>query len=71
MSKASPCRRNKLKYDIMHSNISDTDKVIFFTMCYKFVDGEQLLEFLEKQPTIEQVKEYVEDKLRGNRIKRG
>ncbi len=70
MSKANYSRRRKLRYNILTCDLSPSDKMTCYSMLYKYIDGEQLLEFLEKNPTLEQVKEYIESKLKENRIKR-
>ena len=70
MSVAGNSKRNKLSYNIGHSNLSDSDKLIFYAMRLKYIDGEQLLEFLEKKPTIDQVADWVEERLRENRVRK-
>lgn len=71
MSKANNSRRNKLLNNVFHSNLSATDKMTFYAMSYKYVDGEQLLDYIQRQnPTQAQIVDYVEDKLRGNRVKK-
>lgn len=70
MSKAGNCKRNKLLYNIWHSDLSGADKMIYYAMHLKFVDGEQLLEFLDTDPSKEQIVAYIEEKLRENRIKK-
>lgn len=70
MGKANYSRRKKLQINILRSDLSASDKLTCYAMLFKYVDGEQLLEYLEKSPTIEQVREYVEQKLEENRVKR-
>lgn len=71
MSKANNSRRKKLLSNIFHSNLSATDKMTFYAMSYKYVDGEQLLEYIQTQnPTKEQIVDYIEEKLRENRVKK-
>lgn len=70
MSKANFSKRSKLLVNIFHSDLSGSDKMIFYAMHLKYIDGEQLLEFLEMNPTIEQIRDYIEEKLRENRIKK-
>ena len=71
MSKANNSRRKKLIFNIFHSDLSAADKMTYFAMHLKYVDGEQLLEYIQKQnPTQEQIIEYIEEKLRENRVKR-
>lgn len=70
MSQCNNSKRSKLLVNVFRSNLSPSDKTIFYAMRLKYVDGEQLLEFLEQSPSLEQIKEYVEEKLRENRIKK-
>lgn len=70
MSKANNSKRKKLLTNVFHSDLSPTDKMIFYAMHLKYIDGEQLLEFLEMNPPIDHVKDYVEEKLRENRVKK-
>lgn len=71
MSKANNSRRSKLLNNVFHSNLSATDKMTYYAMAYKYVDGEQLLDFIQKQnPTQMQIVDYVEEKLRENRVKK-
>lgn len=71
MSKANNSRRKKLLYNIFHSNLSAADKMTFYAMAYKYIDGEQLLDFIQKQnPTQMQTVDYIEEKLRENRVRR-
>lgn len=71
MSKANNSRRKKLLYNIFHSNLSAADKMTFYAMAYKYIDGEQLLDFIQKQnPTQIQTVDYIEEKLRENRVRR-
>lgn len=70
MSKANYSKRKKLQFNILRSNLSSSDKVTCYAMLFKYVDGEQLLEYLETSPSIEQVREYVEQKLEENRVQR-
>lgn len=71
MSKANYSKRNKLVCNLMYNpTISGSDKVILWAMHLKYIDGEQLLEYIQTQsPTAEQIQEYVEQKLRENRKK--
>lgn len=72
MSKANNSKRKKLLYNIFHSDLSAADKMTFYAMAYKYIDGEQLLDFIQKQnPTQMQTVDYIEEKLRENRIKHG
>lgn len=68
MSLANFSRRKKLLYNIMQSGLSNTDKMIYYSLHHKYIDGEQLLEFLETNPSSDAIVEYVESKLRENRI---
>ena len=69
MSKANNSRRKKLIYNVLNSNLSAADKMTCYAMAYKYVDGEQLLEYIQTQsPTKEQIVEYIEEKLRENRV---
>ena len=52
----------------MQSGLSNTDKMIYYALHHKYIDGEQLLEFLETNPSSDAIVEYVESKLRENRI---
>ena len=70
MSKANYSRRKKLRYNILTCDLSPSDKMTCYAMLYKYVDGEQLLEFLEKKPTLEQITNYIESKLKENRVKK-
>lgn len=70
MGKANYSRRKKLQINILRSDLSASDKLTCYAMLFKYVDGEQLLEYLESSPTLEQVREYVEQKLEENRVKR-
>lgn len=70
MSKANNSKRKKLLTNVFHSSLSPADKMIYYAMHLKYVDGEQLLEYLESKPTLEQITEYVEEKLRENRVKK-
>lgn len=71
MSKANNSRRKKLMYNIFHSDLSAADKMTFYAMAYKYIDGEQLLEYIQTQtPTKDQIADYIEEKLRENRVKR-
>ena len=71
MSKADNSRRKKLMYNIFHSDLSAADKMTFYAMAYKYIDGEQLLEYIQTQnPTKDQIADYIEEKLRENRVKR-
>lgn len=71
MSKANNSRRKKLLTNIFHSNLSAADKMTFYAMSYKYIDGEQLLEYIQTQkPTKDQIADYIEEKLRENRVKR-
>ena len=72
MSKANFSRRKKLLYNIFHSDLSGSDKVIYYAMFLKYIDGEQLLEYITKNnPTNEQLIEYIEERLNENRVKHG
>lgn len=68
MSLANFSRRKKLLYNIMQSGLSNTDKMIYYALHHKYIDGEQFLEFLETNPSHDAIVEYVESKLRENRI---
>lgn len=68
MSKANFSKRSKLLVNVFRSNLSGSDKLIFYAMALKYIDGEQLLMYLEKNPTIDQVKEYIESHLRENMV---
>lgn len=68
MSNANFSKRKKLLYNLMRSNLSGTDKMIYYALHHKYIDGEQLLEFLETSPSLDAIAEYVESKLRENRI---
>ena len=71
MSKANNSRRKKLIINIFHSDLSAADKMTFYAMSYKYVDGEQLLEFIQTQnPTQMQIVDYVEEKLKENRVQK-
>lgn len=71
MSKANNSKRKKLMYNIFHSNLSAADKMTFYAMSYKYIDGEQLLDFIQTQnPTQMQTVDYIEEKLRENRVKK-
>ena len=70
MSKANYSRRSKLLFNIFHSNLSGSDKMVFYAMSLKYIDGEQLLEYLEQNPSVQQIREYVEMHLRENRVKK-
>ena len=71
MSKCNYSKRKKLLINIFKSDLSSTDKITFYAMAYKYVDGEQLLDYIQTQaPTREQIVDYVEEKLRENRVKR-
>ncbi len=71
MSKANNSKRKKLMYNIFHSDLSAADKMTFYAMSYKYIDGEQLLDFIQKQnPTQMQTVDYIEEKLRENRVKK-
>ena len=71
MSKANNSRRKKLLINIFHSDLSAADKMTFYAMSYKYVDGEQLLEFIQTQnPTQMQIVDYVEEKLKENRVQK-
>ena len=70
MSKAGNSKRNKLLSNVFHSNLSGSDKLIFYAMHLKYIDGEQLLEFLEMNPPIDHIRDYIEEKLRENRVKK-
>lgn len=71
MSKANFSKRSKLLFNIFRSDLSSTDKMTFYAMHYKYIDGEQLLDYIQNQsPSKEQIAEYVEEKLKENRIKR-
>lgn len=71
MSKANNSRRKKLLVNIFHSDLSAADKMTFYAMAYKYIDGEQLLEYIQTQnPTKDQIADYIEEKLRENRVKR-
>lgn len=70
-SKANNSRRKKLLTNVFRSNLSATDKMTFYAMSYKYVDGEQLLEYIQVQnPTQMQIIDYVEEKLRENRVRK-
>lgn len=69
MSKAGLARRKKLLYNIFKSKgVSGSDKMVYYAMHLRYIDGIQLLEFLETYPTISQIKEYVEARLKENHI---
>ena len=71
MSKANNSRRKKLLVNIFHSDLSAADKMTFYAMSYKYIDGEQLLDFIQTQnPTQMQTVDYIEEKLRENRVKK-
>ena len=71
MSKANNARRKKLLVNVFHSDLSGADKITFHAMSLKYVDGEQLLEYIQSQdPSVEQIAEYVEEKLRENRVRK-
>lgn len=71
MSKANFSKRSKLLFNIFRSDLSSADKMTFYAMHYKYIDGEQLLDYIQNQsPSKEQIAEYVEEKLKENRIKR-
>lgn len=71
MSKANNSRRKKLLVNVFHSDLSATDKMTFYAMAYKYIDGEQLLDYIQTQaPSMEQISEYIEEKLRENRVKK-
>lgn len=71
MSKANNSRRKKLLVNIFHSDLSAADKMTYYAMSYKYVDGEQLLEYIQTQnPTQMQIVDYVEEKLRENRVQK-
>lgn len=71
MSKANNSRRKKLLVNIFHSDLSAADKMTYYAMSYKYVDGEQLLDYIQRQnPTQTQIVDYVEDKLRENRVQK-
>lgn len=70
MSKANYSRRGKLLYNVFHSDLSGSDKMTYYAMHLKYIDGEQLLEFLESDPTPAQIREYIESKLKENRIRK-
>lgn len=69
MSKANYSRRKKLLYNVFHSDLSGSDKMIYYAMYLKYIDGEQLLEFLSTKPTLDEIKEYVDTKLKENSIR--
>ena len=69
MSKAGLARRKKLLYNIFKSNgVSGSDKMIYYAMHLRYVDGVQLLTFLETNPTNDQIKQYVNERLKENHI---
>ena len=71
MSKANNARRKKLLVNVFHSDLSGADKITFHAMSLKYVDGEQLLEYIQTQnPTQMQIVDYVEEKLRENRVRK-
>ena len=71
MSKANNSRRKKLLVNIFHSDLSAADKMTFYAMAYKYIDGEQLLDYIQTQnPTQMQIVDYVEEKLRENRVRK-
>lgn len=71
MSKANNSRRKKLIYNVLNCNLSAADKMTCYAMAYKYVDGEQLLDFIQTQnPTQVQIIDYIEEKLRENRVKK-
>ena len=71
MSKCNYSKRKKLLVNIFKSDLSSTDKITFYAMAYKYVDGEQLLDYIQTQaPTREQIVDYVEEKLRENRVRK-
>ena len=69
MSKANNSRRKKLLVNIFHSDLSAADKMTFYAMAYKYIDGEQLLDFIQRQnPTQMQIVDYVEEKIRKKNL---
>lgn len=71
MSKANYSRRAKLLYNIFRSNLSPSDKMIYYCMHQKYLDGVQLLQFIETHPTEEKLIEYIESRLRENKVEKG
>lgn len=70
MSKANNSKRKKLLTNIFHSDLSASDKIVFYSMNLKYIDGEQLLEFLESDPTKDELIQYIEERLKENRVKK-
>lgn len=69
MSKAGLARRKKLLYNIFTSkSISGSDKMIYYAMHLRYIDGIQLLDFLSTNPTNAEIKQYVEERLKENHI---
>ena len=69
MSKCNYAKRKKLLVNVFESDLSASDKITFYAMSYKYIDGEQLLDYIQKQsPSPAQIVEYVEEKLRENRV---
>ena len=70
MSKANYSRRKKLLYNVFHSNLSASDKMVYYAMHLKYIDGEQLLEYLTENPGLDSIEKYIIDKLEENRVKK-
>lgn len=70
MSKAGLSRRKKLCFNIFHSDLSASDKMVYYAMHLKYVDGEQLLEFLSTPHTQNEIRKYIGERLEENRFRK-